>query len=572
MPKPGATVPKRATASSRPNDKAQDYSAIFKALGVRFDGGSEQAHAEECPFCGGEKFYVSRKTGQYKCLRASCGESGNAYTFINRMHAMLVEATTDQDLHPLRDKRRLPVQTLRRHGIVWSAAAGCYLIPFLSGEKRVQNILRYWLRTGDKRALPILPWRLYGLDTLSPEVGRALFVCEGPFDAIALDQHLRSGKKTRERYDVLAVPSTTVFFPDWLKHFDGRKVRLLFDNDKAGRDGQERIAKLCRDRKTACQLSALYWPPRYPEKCDITDLIHDGVNVAQFARNNCHKVAVAERRLVFTRGDAIEDESVEWMDELHIPFGTFVSFSGDIGTQKSAICRDLAARGTAGLKMPGSGKAIAPFDVIYFTSEDPKARVKDLVKVHGGDLTRLQVYDIAESDEPIDLLQYLPSLETEINTRKVRLVIVDALNSFVGGDISTDSKARRSLSGPLGALARRTGACIIGIRNFNRASEGTSSQRSLGALSLSHVSRCAMNTSEVKGKEKVPKGERKFQLEFERVTDAPKPAPLVYRVKDLATGKSDSHLRRIVWEKEEVEPIARTIRAGTFPRRKAAKP
>ena len=61
-----------------------------------------------------------------------------------------------------------------------------------------------------------------------------------------------------------------------------------------------------------------------------------------------------------------------------------------------------------------------------------------------------------------------------------RRVVLDALNSFVGGDISTDSKARRSLSGRLQALARCTGACIIGIRNWGRSDGGSALQKALG--------------------------------------------------------------------------------------------
>lgn len=53
-----------------------------------------------------------------------------------------------------------------------------------------------------------------------------------------------------------------------------------------------------------------------------------------------------------------------------------------------------------------------------------------------------------------------------------------------------------------------------------------------------------MNTQEL-GEEN---GERCFQLEFEKVSGAPKPDPIPYHVEDMS-GEDDekAHLRRIVW-------------------------
>src|SRR5262249_34508277 len=163
---------------------------------------------------------------------------------------------------------------------------------------------------------------LYGLDTLGE--AKTLFVCEGAFDAISLDQHLRSNK-TRDRYDILAAPSASTFKPAWLEHFKGRTVRLVFDNDEAGKNGQERITTLSREHKTDCKLLALHWPDDTPEGCkDIDDLVAGGVSVVEFTREHCVKVGEPERRLVFVQGDTIPEEKTEWLWDLRIPFGSFV--------------------------------------------------------------------------------------------------------------------------------------------------------------------------------------------------------------------------------------------------------
>jgi hypothetical protein len=539
-------------ANGRGESGPPPFRRLFELFGVSFsNNGTPEAHAEECPFCGKAKFYLNPATGQYKChSENTCGASGNAYTFIRWVHETCLAGTTDDHYRGLKDKRGLPLQTLKRHGLAWNGAICCWLIPFKSERGEVLNLTRYYPESGKKLSLPGLALRLYGLDQLAPQPDpvRTLFVCEGPFDAIALDHHLRE-KKTRTRYDILAVPSATVFSADWLKYLTGRTVRLCLDNDKAGRDGQERIVNLAREHKTDCKFLALAWPEVYPEKCDIGDLVREGENVAEFTRKHCRKVTAGERRILFVQGDAIPEERVEWMWEGHIPFGTFVSLSGYMGTQKSGVARDLAARVTAGKPMPNSTKAVPPSDVLYFTSEDSASRVRDLVRIHGGDLGRLHVHDIAAGTELIDLLECFDEVEAEINARKARLVVLDALNSFVGGDISTDAKARRTLSGRLQALARRTGACVIGIRNWGRMEGGSASQKALGAVSLSDVARCVMNTLELPRQDPQDKeGPRRFHLEFEKVSDAPKPEALPYRVEDHSTGEADSHVRRIVWE------------------------
>jgi hypothetical protein len=88
--------------------------------------------------------------------------------------------------------------------------SGDWLVPFKSEKGDVLNLLLYNLGTNQKFFLPGLPLPLFGVDTLSPDAGRTVFLCEGPFDAIALDYHLVA-KRTRQRYDILAVPSASVF-------------------------------------------------------------------------------------------------------------------------------------------------------------------------------------------------------------------------------------------------------------------------------------------------------------------------------------------------------------------------
>jgi hypothetical protein len=567
MPPIGKPAPIITRPPGKENPK--NFLPIFEKFGVTFGTPDRtgNAPAEICPFCGGTKFSVKIDTGQYQCFHGNnCGQRGNVYTFIRAMHKRYLDLTTNEHRSTLKIKRGIPVQTLKDHQWAWCEDRKCWLVPYMNAKREVLNLTCYWPDKpgNNKFTLPVLPQRLYGLQFLKG--ADTLFLCEGPFDATALDHHLKS-LKIRAKYDILAAPSSSIFRPKWLKYLKDKKVRVCFDNDKAGRDGQDRIAKLVHQHRIDCELKCLTWPKEYPEKYDINDLVKDGKErVVEFTRQNCNTCSGAEE-LIFTRGDLITSKPSEWLDEYHIPFNTFVSLSGLRGTHKSDIGREYAARATAGRPMPGSGVAIPPINVMIMTSEDPESQVRDLVELAGGDLTKLHVFDITAAKKgSIDILYYMDTMIQRIRETESRLLILDALNSFVGGDLKSDSAQRRTLSGRLMKLARDTGICVMGMRNWGKSIDGPGSSNVLGATSLSDVARCTMHAikkplpQKKKGEEEPEEDAVPFLLQFERISGAPPAKPLAFRIIDRHTCKKDSHLRLIGWASLEVIELVDGLR------------
>src|SRR5262249_15116475 len=97
---------------------------------------------------------------------------------------------------------------------------------------------------------------------------KTVLLCEGPFDALALDYSI--GPQNRPKYVIVAVPGT--FKEEWAQYFRGRKARLFFDNDDAGRKLTEKVAKLLLDGGAA-EVKALRWPEAGP----LPDGTPDGV-------------------------------------------------------------------------------------------------------------------------------------------------------------------------------------------------------------------------------------------------------------------------------------------------------
>ena len=538
MPKP---IRKRSREQPR-------YQGLFEAFGLSLNmNGSANAQAEECPFCSGDQFYLNVETGLWDCKHANkCGLSGNADTFVDKMYQSCLEDTTDANLRQLKAKRGWALQTIKRHGIAWDGRY--YLLPFKSPEGRVKNLLRY---NGNRKLnLPVLRKCLYGLDTV--EGGdRILVVCEGPFDAIALDAHLRQCK-TRSRYDIIAAPDASTFREEWAKYLADRKVYLFYDNDTAGQKAQQKVLTALDKANLRAEVYGLNWPTEYPEKCDVSDLIADGEKPMEFFREHRHKLERNTKRLVFVRADQVEDEDVEWIWYPYAHLRTYIPLAGPRGHQKSLICKDLAARITAGVPMPNTNDSYGPANVLYLTSEDTKANVKKLVELAGGDLTRLKIHDATDQQEIYNIVTDMEGFKADILEWNAKLVIIDNFNTFAEADIGLDTRARRGLTQPLLYLAKTTDCCIIATQNFGRARNDADKQsQGMGAASMADVSRVAWYV-ESRAKSKLAKGltDYPFQLVVSRVSNAPEPKPLHYGTRNRAPDDSQakSFWRNIVWK------------------------
>ncbi len=544
-PRPNQSI----TVNSATAKPETDWLRLFETLGLEFHvNGSVQVVAD-CPWCGKPKFYLNRTTSQYDCK--VCGEKGNRFGFLRRFYADALEATTDEQYQELKRLRGLPLQTLKRHGFAFDRAGGCWLIPFKSRHGLVLNIVRYWPPRGTaksrKQNLPTLETQFYGLDQLSADAGRLLFLCEGPFDAMALDHHLRE-KKTRERYDILAVPGATIFKPTWANLLRDRKVRIVFDNDDAGRKGQQRVVKVCREANIPCELSLFQWPDGFPAGTDINDLVKEDICLVKLTQEHCRKAAAESRLRLLSYADVKDQpDEMRWLWKDRIPLASYVTFMGHRGSCKSTIAADLVARVTTGRAMPDGRPGIGPAHVIYLTSEDEPKRVYAKVKLAGGDVERLSVVPIMLNEtEQVNMLQHLDELESLILERQTKLIVVDAQNSFVGTpDITTDMKGRANVSNRLHAFAQRTGVCLIGIRNTSE--EGG---RALGSQSMSDIARCIFSTVELSTKKGEP---RRFQLVFDKVNDAAKERhpPIPFGIKNLGDWR-----RLILWGKDESPPVS----------------
>jgi hypothetical protein len=478
------------------NGEAKDYTKVFGVFGVSFghrSGG--EAKADECPWCGKDKFYLNVTTSQYHCKH--CETSGNLTTYLTWVHAKYLEQTTTEEYAALKRKRGgIPVQTLKRHQLAYAKDLGFWLIPFKNDKGNVVNLMRYHPDRPkgkglppNKLMLPGLPTALYGYDRLvdPKNKDKKVLLCEGPFDAIALEYSIRA--ENRPKYVIVAIPGA--FKEEWTKYFKDRKVRAFYDNDKGGHDHTARAGKLLGEGGVAAELLALRWPDGTPDGYDVSDLVrdHPDESVLGWLVEHCY-ASVREPKLVWIRADQMEDvPEPDWVWPCRLMCRSYCSFSGQKGTLKSTIMRELVACYTTGKPMPGCDKVgLPPGPVIYITAEDGEAEARRsliLAKANLGLITFLPVR-LPDGDQ-LNVLEHLEELRQMVRKLGVRLVVIDGQNSVVGApNISTDMLARNKVTNQLHGFAQKEDLCLVGIRNED--AEG----RPMGPQSMCDLGRCVL--------------------------------------------------------------------------------
>ena len=249
-------MPRPRSKQHEGDGRDHDYRRVFQEFGVGFVSLSgDNALAEQCPWCGKDRFHLNIRTGEYHCKK--CPASGNVTTYLTWLHGEYVKETRPEHYAALRAKRGIAPQTLSRHALAYDPPDRRWLVPFRSAKGNVVNVQLYYPdrpkggKLPNKLNLPELPTALYGFDKLmAADKDKWVLLCEGPFDAIALDYSI--GAENRPKYVIVALPGA--FKEAWAEHFEGRKVRAFYDNDKGGRRHTEQVEKLLGESGVAAEL------------------------------------------------------------------------------------------------------------------------------------------------------------------------------------------------------------------------------------------------------------------------------------------------------------------------------
>jgi hypothetical protein len=250
----------------------------YKSLGVELLSSDGREYVARCPFldCGHDKLYINIEEGFFDCK--VCGRSGNKYTFMSYLYDEFFGETKEEHYQSLASNRGLEPDAFIAAELAYDQRFREWWIPIRNDKGSLTNLRIFNPESGILRNCGGCTVALYGLERLRKNC-KKVAICEGEWDAIALE-HLLLQENTTD-IDILAVPGASVFKEAWTKYFTDKEVLLLYDNDKAGREGSARTLKILNSTGTNTTrpktIKSLQWSTSYPDKFDVRDYVTNTV-------------------------------------------------------------------------------------------------------------------------------------------------------------------------------------------------------------------------------------------------------------------------------------------------------
>ena len=341
------------------------------------------------------------------------------------------------------------------------------------------------------------PWDVRSRKWQAPEI-RPLYNLPGILGSSQVV--LVEGEKTAQALIDIGIVATTsmhgsnspVDKTDW-SPLAGKQVTIWPDKDKAGWDYAKAVT-IAVQKAGANTTSMLSPPSDKPEKWDAADAVAEGVDIHEFlATANKKEFADSEWRInlqewTFDRYKGPPPKR-EWLIEGILPLGVPGMMAASGGAGKSMLLMDLAAK-VAMVKTESSmpiealGGALVPMTgtAVMLTSEDDEAevhrRIARLVN-HMPDPTKLIIVPLPSAGgtwpliatSPVGLVltdEYFRLREALLDIPDLRLVVIDPLQNFAGGDVNKDPAAAALFFSGMGRIAAETGATTLLTHHFRK--------------------------------------------------------------------------------------------------------
>ena len=301
-----------------------------------------------------------------------------------------------------------------------------------------------------------------------------LFVFEAAIDLLSFIQLFPKDWKKRS-YLSLGGVSSVVLMTFLSERPQITSVFLCLDNDQAGNEACEKLAGEISEGYSVIRLK--------PSRKDWNEILCDKNTDRKkvIAETITIKVPEAEELVPMLCYEDIKQTSVEWLWFPYIPFGKLTIIQGNPGEGKTYFAMMLTAACTNRKLFPNM-EDIEPFNVIYQTAEDGMGdTIKPRLIEAGADLSRVMVID--DTEEALTLSD--DRIEKAVRQNRVRLVIIDPVQAFIGADVDMNrANEVRPVFRKLGMIAEKTGCAIVLIGHLNKSSGTQSTYRGLGSIDI----------------------------------------------------------------------------------------
>lgn len=243
---------------------------LLNHLNLKYTTNDEYSKLE-CLWCGKTSLSINNEQPfEFQCFH--CKQTGNGYTLIREFYEILPTISKAAATKLSTKKKGIRPITLKTLGI--KNVGDTFFIPVLNHAGALVSLHKFELSSPSVIQSPKpLSLSILGLHTLSDDKSTVM-ICEGHWDYLVMLQ-----EKLDSHICLLGVSGS--FFPQSYLHYLANKhIILLFDNDEAGREGINHIARnLKANNITVASISYLDWLKIHlkeyksiPDKFDIRDL------------------------------------------------------------------------------------------------------------------------------------------------------------------------------------------------------------------------------------------------------------------------------------------------------------
>lgn len=192
----------------------------------------------------------------------------------------------------------------------------------------------------------------------------------------------------------------------------------------------------------------------------------------------------------------VEVETVEWIWSGRIPLAKLTMLDGDPGLGKSTLTIDLAARVSTGAPMPEESEPREPAGVVLLSAEDGLAdTIRPRLEAAGADLRRVHavsaVVDGKRGERAARIPKDIDELRKAIRRVGARLLVIDPVMAFLGGDANSDQEVRQGLH-PLVEVAQTERVAVVLVRHLNKRGTGAAIYRGGGSIGLIGAARSGL--------------------------------------------------------------------------------
>jgi AAA domain/Toprim-like len=386
-------------------------------------------------------------------------------------------------------------------------------------------------------------------------------------DVIAADEvYICEGEKDADSVTRLGLTATTnaggagKWTEDLNRWFEGKKVRVLQDNDEPGREHAREVLKNLTGTAREINIVAV------PGAKDVSLWIEAGgtkerlVELCSEADDEPSSDGVGEAVLI--RASDVVMRSKDWLWEGHLLRGAQELLTGIPGLGKSQIQCSLVACATTKKSWPDGSPGLAlPVSVIMITAEDclDQEVVPRLIAA-GAELDKVHFLKAIRKDDKqrqFLLGEDLDALEKCLaRIKDVGLIAIDPITAYMGGKVDSHKTTEvRSQLGPLKDFAERNNVSICTVTHPPKSSSQRAIDHFIGSQAFIAAGRIGHVAVEEKDEDGEPTGRVLFANA--KANAGPKMPTLAYTQgvitvgQDRQTGKSIV-APHIVWEKESV--------------------